>query len=62
MTKKDYKLIAQALRYCKPTHIEGHQFLYQRWFATVTHMALALADQDKRFKNDIFLAECGVQD
>lgn len=59
MTKKDYELIADSLK----TTLENAQGIHDATYETiVSGLAYTLEAQDKRFKRDKFLADCGVQD
>lgn len=55
MTRKDYKLIAAALREAKP---EGDNMALATWQLTVNNIATALAGDNPRFDYQIFLKAC----
>lgn len=57
MTKKDYELIEEAFKYCKP--LSGLK--YEQWFATISHFSLIFKDNNPKFDQMKFLAACGIQ-
>lgn len=59
MTKKDYELIARAL---KSTHqtVNVPTRVAQQWANDVCAIADALAQDNPRFDRERFLAACGV--
>ena len=63
MTKKDYELIALALKGGYPSHQPGvsNEVMRNYWKWLCGYVAEHLANQDKRFKRDQFLKDCGVE-
>lgn len=63
MTKKDYKLIAGALRSSRPL-IGGTVYkrtqLAKQWESDVVEIAKVLANANPRFNYDKFCKECGL--
>lgn len=64
MTKKDYELIALALKGSYPSHQPGasNDAMRSYWKWMCGYVAEQLASQDKRFKRQEFLRLCGVED
>lgn len=65
MTKKDYELIASVFneRINKINELpQGRRVVGvgNELVLTASHLAAVLAEQDKRFKRDQFLKDCGV--
>jgi hypothetical protein len=56
VTRRDYVLIAAALRLARPTHTEPGD----GWRSAVDAMADALVAANPRFDRELFLANCGV--
>jgi hypothetical protein len=56
MSKKDYILLAAALRESEPTYDEARP----SWVATCNNVANALGRQRAQFDRARFLAACGV--
>ena len=62
MTKKDYELIADILANA-PTVIEIEAPIIRKQYVNdCKYFASRLATQDKRFKREQFLKDCGVTD
>ena len=65
MTRKDYVLIAEALKDSKPTTWDGstEQFdngAYTAWLSSVRMLCYRLSQNNPRFDRERFLAACGV--
>lgn len=67
MTRKDYILIAAALRVARPAVIPGSNVIMNGtarsvWYACVTAVANALKADNARFEASRFFDACGVPD
>ncbi len=67
MTKKDYELIAKAVRDSLHYQTLGATPAHSKRVTasvtdTATRLCNSLASQDTRFKRDQFLKDCGVTD
>ncbi len=60
MTRKDYVLIAEALKKARPTPSD-YNSAHVQFRADVTLIADALANDNPRFDRERFLKACGVQ-
>jgi hypothetical protein len=65
MTKKDFELLANALRVSKPTIDETVYPLiakveYEQWLATIESVVAALRTINSRFDHSRFMNACGV--
>jgi hypothetical protein len=70
MTRKDFVLIANALRYQRPgskaemaqpqNQNDACRSIYLQWEMTCTCMATELARTNPRFDRETFLTACGV--
>jgi len=58
MTKKDYILLAEALRSSAPASKKN----YSQWVAAVQSITRALATDNPRFNADKFIRACGVHE
>lgn len=58
MTRKDYVLLAAALKTSREVCEENGQTAMQAWAHTVHNVAMALASDNPRFDRDVFLAAC----
>ena len=59
MTRKDYRLIAAAIKDSKPNdHWDPNKMA--QWVVTCNRIAEALASDNSAFKNGVFLEACGV--
>jgi len=64
MSRKDYILIAAALKFTKPEPLAGlpvEQAITNTWQNTVSAVASALARDNARFDASRFLAACGAK-
>lgn len=64
MTRKDYILIAAALRFVKPEPLAGQPVesaITNTWENTVSNVASTLARDNARFDSGRFLAACGYR-
>lgn len=59
MTRKDYQLIAEALRSSIIDYGRGGRDGRAQWEATVRRMAQVLANENARFNVPTFLQACG---
>lgn len=66
MTRKDYVLLANALRNARPTmYTHAARMDHEtnvRWLATVCSVSDALTKDNARFDSDRFLTACGAHD
>lgn len=68
MTRKDYRLIASALKDSKPISNGPNSFAYDaayefrlgQWSKTTRLLSLALGADNARFDSDKFLQACGI--
>jgi hypothetical protein len=60
MTKKDFQLIASALRESFPER--GSEHPTQQWERTVHTIASALSESNPRFDRARFLSACGLKE
>lgn len=63
MTKKDYILIADTLKYCRPCKIakpKGYEDRMEAWRGTVEELTKRLQAENTRFDRSRFLEACGV--
>ena len=60
MTRKDFEVVAKALKAAKPDREDGFYVAVQ-WRRTVAEMAAALALTNGRFNRDRFLRACGME-
>lgn len=67
MTKKDFELIAAALKESKPEqptvynpNLSRHYFFLAQWDDTVSKITDMLESTNKRFGRNKFLEACGV--
>lgn len=61
MTRKDYELLASALRSTKPDEKQNVKFSLQ-WSGDVAAIANALEADNPRFNRARFLAACGIEE
>ena len=62
MTRKDYPMLAEALRKAEPPDASYHgEDEYTGWKRAVRGVAEALAEDNRAFDKDRFLRDCGVQ-
>jgi hypothetical protein len=67
MTRKDFQLIADALRSVKPADWDDPSEqeandAYVMWQDTVTSISNALATTNTQYNEQLFLAACGMED
>ena len=61
MTRKDYILIAKALKQAEPTDDENEQgTALSGWVKSVKYVAVTLGRENSRFNEDKFLEACGI--
>lgn len=60
MTRKDYILIAAALKASRPADLYGNDTARKTWYATVSELSLSLARDNARFDATRFFDACGV--
>lgn len=60
VTRKDFRLLAAALKASKPSNTHGMS--YRQWRLDVAHVGAALkADNPAVFDTDKFAADCGLE-
>lgn len=60
MTKRDYILLAAALRNAKPAYERGHD-AHLAWMASCCAVCDVLGRSNARFDTDRFLTACGIE-
>lgn len=65
MTRKDYQLLAEALKKAKPgsdyNYSPSNEGTLTQWRVTCSLVAGALAVDNSCFNQDIFFAACGIE-
>lgn len=63
MSKKDYILIAQALKKAQPTAKEIEvETMMGGWINCIREISIAFGQDNNRFDSDIFLEACGLEE
>lgn len=63
MTKRDYIVLANALKNARPlfgSTVNIRTIKYGQWQQDVAHITQALQANDSRFNAELFLKACGV--
>lgn len=61
MTKKDYVVIAEALKKAEPSDVENEQgTMLEGWVKSIKFVALALGRENEKFNVDKFLKASGI--
>lgn len=63
MTRKDYVLLAEALKYAKPDYVPDsltNLARREQWERDCTKIAAALRGENPRFDNERFAKACGI--
>lgn len=61
MTRKDYPMLAEALKNAEPNGVDYSRECWRGWYRACVGVADALARDNRSFDRNRFLKDCGMK-